>query len=132
MLQKGVHMNIDAYSIFMDNAKMHKTALDGILKSAGITTVVVVGIAYDFCVAWTATDAVDLGYNAVIISDAAAPIGVPNSDGTTSIDTAEADFAAKGVEVVTMADLADERRLRRRRNRSRKLEQEKGRVYKLW
>ena len=41
-------MNIDAYSIFMDNAKMHKTALDGILKSAGITTVVVVGIAYDF------------------------------------------------------------------------------------
>ena len=54
-----------------------QTALDGILKSAGITTVVVVGIAYDFCVAWTATDAVDLGYNAVIISDAAAPIGVP-------------------------------------------------------
>ena len=77
-------------------------------------------------------DAVDLGYNAVIISDAAAPIGVPNGDGTTSIDTAEADFAAKGVEVVTMADLADDRRLRRRRNRSRKLEQEKGRVYKLW
>ena len=31
-----------------------------------------------------------------------------------------------------MADLADDRRLRRRRNRSRKLEQEKGRVYKLW
>jgi nicotinamidase/pyrazinamidase len=105
VLQKGTHMNIDAYSIFMDNAKFHKTPLDEKLKEKGITKLVVVGIAYDFCVSWTAQDgAAIFGYDVTVIKDAAAPIGLDNPDGTTTIDTAEADMANAGVKIVTMEE----------------------------
>lgn len=54
VLQKGTQLNIDAYSIFMDNAKIHKTELDDLLKAHGIERLFVTGIATDFCVSWTA------------------------------------------------------------------------------
>jgi len=129
VLQKGIHANIDAYSIFMDNAKIHKTYLDDILKAAGIERLFVTGIARDYCVAWTATDGVDLGYEVYVIEDATAPIGTPIDETTTSVDLAMADFAAKGVQVISTDDMlamscpiASSRR---------KLHQERGRVIQL-
>jgi len=135
VLQKGVQPNIDAYSIFMDNAKLHKTPLDDILKAEGITTLVVVGIAYDFCVSWTAQDGADLGYEVYVVSDASAPIALDNGDGTTTVDGAIADMTGKGVEIITMAQAYEwgcptRRRLEEQGRRVE--EQPKGRKYTLW
>jgi len=105
VVQKGTNKYVDAYSAFMDNAKVHKTALDDTLKANGIDTLYITGIATDFCVSWTAQDAVDLGYDTSVILDATAAIGLDNGDGTTSVDTALAEFTAKGVKIVNAADV---------------------------
>jgi len=105
ILQKGVNTNVDAYSIFMDNPRVHYTKLDGMLKEEGYEVLYIGGIAYDFCVYWTAIDAVSLGYEVYVIEDATAAIGVPNPDGTTSVDTAKADMLAKGVKFVTTEEV---------------------------
>jgi len=105
ILQKGVNPDADAYSIFMDNPRLHKTALDSMLKEEGFEVLYIGGIAYDFCVYWTAIDGLALGYEVYVIEDATAAIGVPNGDGTTTIDTAKADMLAKGVKFVTVAEV---------------------------
>ena len=132
VLQKGVQANIDAYSIFMDNAKLHKTPLDDILKENGITSLVIVGIAYDFCVSWTAQDGADLGYDVWVVSDASAPIALNNGDGTTTVDGAIADMEGKGVKIVTMEEVRMEASDCSDRRRLKVEEQPKGRKYKLW
>jgi len=104
ILQKGTSMNIDAYSVFMDNAKIHKTALDSMLKELDIKRLFVVGIAYDFCVSWSAQDAADLGYEVYMIEDAAAPISLPVADGITTVDTSKEEMLGKGVKLISMEE----------------------------
>ena len=129
VVQKGVNQNIDAYSVFMDNAKIHKTALDETLKEHGIQRLFVVGIATDFCVSWTAQDAVDLGYEVYVIEDATAPIGLPVGDGMTTVDVAMGEMEAKGVKVITMDDMTSMMCPGRRKLAE---EKPKGRVLELY
>lgn len=70
IVQKGTNINVDSYSGFYDNNKVHKTELDNILKTNGIEDVYIVGLAYDYCVGFTALDAVNLNYNTYIIENA--------------------------------------------------------------
>ena len=70
-----------------------------------VDTVYVVGIATDFCVSWTATDAVDLGYTSHVILNATAPISLPAGDAGTTVDVAYAEWAAKGVTVKTVDEV---------------------------
>ena len=56
-----------------------KTGLDGYLNTSGIKTVYVVGLATDFCVAWTAMDARKLGLAAAVIEDACRGIDTQGS-----------------------------------------------------
>ncbi|MFH4293408.1 isochorismatase family protein, partial [Acinetobacter baumannii] len=60
-----------------DHATM--TGLTGYLKERGIDTVYVVGIATDFCVAWTALDAIQLGFKTLVIEDACKGINLNGS-----------------------------------------------------
>lgn len=55
------------------------TGLTGYLKERGIDTVYVVGIATDFCVAWTALDAIQLGFKTLVIEDACKGINLNGS-----------------------------------------------------
>ena len=64
---KGNNENIDSYSAFFDNGKVSKTPLDNYLKSRNIKKVNVVGLAFDYCVGYTAIDAKLLGYETRII-----------------------------------------------------------------
>ena len=59
---KGEDISVDSYSGFFDNNKVHKTDLSDYLKSKGVTEVVVVGLALDVCVKFTAIDAVSEGF----------------------------------------------------------------------
>jgi len=79
IIRKGWHTNLDSYSAFLEADQTTTTGLAGYLREAGITIVYVVGIATDFCVAWTAMDAVKLGFKTYVIEDATAPIDLNGS-----------------------------------------------------
>lgn len=79
IIRKGWHTKIDSYSAFLEADQTTTTGLAGYLREAGITTVYVVGIATDFCVAWTAMDAVKLGFKTYVIEDATASIDLNGS-----------------------------------------------------
>ena len=70
IFRKGMDKEIDSYSGFFDNGKKKATGLASYLKGRNITSVFVAGLAADFCVYFTAMDALDLGFNASIITDA--------------------------------------------------------------
>lgn len=79
IIRKGFHQHIDSYSAFVEADRTTKTGLAGYLKECGIDTVYVVGVATDFCVAWTAIDAINLGFKTYVIEDATAAIDLNNS-----------------------------------------------------
>lgn len=79
VIRKGFHQQIDSYSAFMEADGQTKTGLAGYLTERGIDTVYVVGIATDFCVAWTAIDAVKLGFNSYVVVDATRGIDLNGS-----------------------------------------------------
>ena len=69
------------------------TELDGLLRDAGIQRVVVVGLATDYCVKATALDAVRLGYDTTLLTDAVAAVDLAPGDGARALD----EMAAAGV-----------------------------------
>lgn len=79
IIRKGFHQHIDSYSAFLEADHVTSTGLAGYLHARGIDTVYIVGIATDFCVAWTAIDAVKLGFKAYVIEDATAAIDLNGS-----------------------------------------------------
>lgn len=78
IFRKGMDKNIDSYSGFFDNGKKKATGMGYYLKGRGITEVYVTGLAGDFCVNFTAVDALELGFKSTIISDATMPINDEN------------------------------------------------------
>ena len=62
ILRKGYRPDIDSYSAFFENDRSTATGLEGYLKSRGILDVTLVGLAMDYCVAYSALDAARLGF----------------------------------------------------------------------
>jgi nicotinamidase/pyrazinamidase len=83
VIRKGFHPNVDSYSGFLEADRKTKTGLDGYLKSRGMKRAYCVGLATDFCVAWTALDARKFGLEAVVLEDACRAI-----DDAGSLDAA--------------------------------------------
>lgn len=79
IIRKGYHQHIDSYSAFLEADQQTSTGLTGYLQSRGIDTVFVVGLATDFCVAWTAMDAAKLGFASYVIEDACRAIDLNGS-----------------------------------------------------
>jgi len=79
IIRKGFNRNVDSYSAFVEADGKSKTGLDGYFNARGIKTVYVVGLATDFCVAWTAMDARKLGLAAAVIEDACRGIDTQGS-----------------------------------------------------
>ncbi|GFR09898.1 nicotinamidase [Trichonephila clavata] len=69
-IYKGTNPKTDSYSAFYDNMKLSQTKLHSELKQKKVTHVFICGLAYDYCVSFTALDSLDLGYATVIIEDA--------------------------------------------------------------
>ena len=70
LLRKGLAADTDSYSAFADNTHRHRTGLEGLLRERGITRVFVAGVALDYCVAHTARDARQAGFETVVLCDA--------------------------------------------------------------
>jgi nicotinamidase/pyrazinamidase len=79
IVRKGFHRGIDSYSAFRENDRMTRTGLDGYLKARGITKVVLCGLALDYCVAWSALDAKQAGFDVTVMVDATAAIDLDGS-----------------------------------------------------
>jgi nicotinamidase/pyrazinamidase len=100
ILRKGCNAGIDSYSAFVEADRTTQTGLAGYLKERGIDSVFVVGLALDFCVAWSALDARAAGFNTWIIADACKAI-----DLNGSLDKAWQALTAAGVGRIDSTDL---------------------------
>ena len=101
ILRKGFHRDIDSYSAFFENDRTTSTGLAGYLRERGLTRIFLAGLAYDYCVGYSALDARGLGFEAVILHDACRAI-----DLNGSVAIIEAEFARAGVQLMNTADLA--------------------------
>lgn len=106
VVRKGFHPDIDSYSAFFENDRVTPTGLDGWLRQRGFRRLFFAGLATDFCVAWSAEDAVRLGYEAVVIEDACRGIGLADPAGGTSVDAAKRRLRAAGVGFVASGQLS--------------------------
>ncbi|MDQ2066511.1 bifunctional nicotinamidase/pyrazinamidase [Xinfangfangia sp. CPCC 101601] len=79
VIRKGFRTGIDSYSAFFENDRSTVTGLDGYLKARGITSVTLVGLALDYCVAYSALDAAALGYKVTVLESACRAIDLNGS-----------------------------------------------------
>jgi nicotinamidase/pyrazinamidase len=79
VLRKGYHRTIDSYSAFFENDRITPTGLSGYLRERGFRRVFIAGLAFDFCVRYSAEDAHREGFAAVVIEDACRGIDIDGS-----------------------------------------------------
>src|SRR5262245_54402208 len=95
IIRKGYRQHVDSYSAFLEADRKAMTGLSGYLRERGFTRVFFVGLATDFCVAWSALDARRSGFQAVVIEDATRGI-----DAGGSLGKAWGDMTSAGVQRV--------------------------------
>ena len=95
IIRKGFRAAIDSYSAFFENDHETPTGLDGYLKTRGVTDLTLVGLATDFCVAYSAIDAAKLGFGVTVLEGACRAIDL---DG--SLAAARDQMRAAGVRLV--------------------------------
>ena len=100
VIRKGFRPAIDSYSAFFENDRETPTGLAGYLRERGVEALYLAGLATDFCVAYSALDAVRLGFSATVLTDACRGIDL---DG--SLAAAMAGMAEAGVGFAAAADL---------------------------
>jgi nicotinamidase/pyrazinamidase len=101
ILRKGFRREIDSYSAFFENDRTTATGLAGYLRERALTRVFFAGLAYDYCVGYSALDAHRLGFPALIIRDACRAI-----DLNGSVERIETDFAKAGVTLMDSTELS--------------------------
>ncbi len=79
VLRKGIHRSIDSYSTFFENDHKTPTGLLGYLRERELKTVFIAGLAFDFCVRYSAEDAHKAGFEVAVIEDACRGIDVDGS-----------------------------------------------------
>ena len=95
ILRKGFNPAIDSYSAFFENDRTTPTGLAGYLAERSLTRCFFVGLAYDYCVGYSALDARRLELEAFILRDACRAI-----DLNGSVEAIEAEFAMAGVHII--------------------------------
>ena len=96
ILRKGFRPQIDSYSAFFENDRATATGLGGYLRERGLRRVFLAGLAYDFCVGYSALDARRLGFQAIVLRDACRAIDLGGS-----VAAMEAEFLRAEVEIAT-------------------------------
>ena len=107
IIRKGYRRQIDSYSAFREADRTTPTGLAGYLRERGLRNLFLVGLATDFCVAWSAIDARAAGFPATVIEDATRAI---DADG--SLARAWHDMTGMGVRRVQSAAFEIEERAR--------------------
>lgn len=100
VIRKGYWKDLDSYSVFIEADRTSPTGLAGYLRERGLDRLFIVGLATDFCVAWTALDAANLGFETFVVEDATRGI-----DTNGSMERAMADMEAAGIKRIKAAAL---------------------------
>jgi nicotinamidase/pyrazinamidase len=95
VLRKGYHRDIDSYSAFYENDRKTHTGLAGYLRERGLRRVFLAGLAFDFCVRFSAEDAKREGLDVTVVEDACRGIDM---DG--SVVATRRAFAALGIKCI--------------------------------
>jgi nicotinamidase/pyrazinamidase len=98
---KGSDPDIDSYSAFYDNGHLKETGLHAYLRRNGITTLYVTGLAADYCVYYTVKDALLLGYETYLVTDATRGVNLHPDDTQKAL----ADLKDKGAKLISSAEL---------------------------
>jgi nicotinamidase/pyrazinamidase len=93
ILRKGFREGIDSYSAFAENDGRTPTGFAGYLRERGLTRLFFTGLAYDFCVGFSAVAAAQLGFEAVVYEDLTRAVGLPGS-----VERTRQHFAQHGVQ----------------------------------
>ncbi len=99
VLRKGTDRLIDSYSAFYENDRKTPTGLVGYLRERGVTRVFLAGLAFDFCVRYSAEDASREGFAACMVEDACRGI-----DLNGSVDATRESLAALGIPCIAARD----------------------------
>ena len=103
VFQKGTDAGIDSYSGLFDNGHRKSTGLGEWLKQKGVTEVFVCGLATDYCVKFTALDAVQFGFKTFLVEDASRGVNLRPDD----VKIAIAEMNRAGVVIVQSADILE-------------------------
>lgn len=103
VIYKGTDSLIDSYSTFYDNGLRKSTGLENYLKDKGVRDLYITGLATEYCVAYSALDAIKLGFRTYVIVDACRGINLQPQDVELSLSTME----RAGVKLLTLKDLKD-------------------------
>lgn len=99
VIRKGFRETIDSYSGFLENDQTTQTGMAGYLRERGFKRLFICGLATDYCVAWTAEDGIDAGFECIVVEDATRAI---DNDG--SLAAAWQRMNEKGVGRAQIAD----------------------------
>ena len=102
ILRKGFRLEIDSYSAFLENDHVTPTGLTGYLRERGLQRLFIAGLAYDYCVRFSAIDGKALGFETIVIEDATRAVGLPGS-----VEATNAAFAAAGIPRIMAAELTN-------------------------
>lgn len=100
ILRKGFRRSIDSYSAFFENDGSTPTGLTGYLRERELVRLFFVGLAYDFCVGFSAVNAAQLGFESIVIEDLTRAVSIQGS-----VDRTNAAFAANAVQRIQSSDL---------------------------
>jgi len=86
VFRKGTDPSIDSYSGFFDNGHRKATGLGDFLKEQSVTDVYILGLATDYCVKYTALDAIGLGFKTFVVADGSRAVNLDPGDEAAAID----------------------------------------------
>lgn len=89
ILRKGMSIGLDSYSAFLENDHASTTGLAAYLRAMGVTKVYLCGLATDFCVFYSALDALDAGFETVVLKDAVRGVDIPDGNLAVALETME-------------------------------------------
>jgi len=104
ILRKGFRRHIDSYSAFTENDGSTPTGLAGYLRERCLQRLFFVGVAYDFCVGFSAIAAAKLGFESLVVEDLSRAVALPGT-----VEAINRDFAAAQVKriISTQIELRD-------------------------
>jgi len=100
ILRKGFRRDIDSYSAFTENDAATPTGLAGYLRERGLTRLFFTGLAYDFCVGFSALAAARLGFESLVVEDLSRAVNLPGT-----VEKTNNAFAAANVQRILTTDI---------------------------
>jgi nicotinamidase/pyrazinamidase len=85
IIRKGYRTQMDSYSAFFENDRTTTTGLDAYLRGLGIRTLLFGGLATDYCILYSALDALGLGFRTLVLTDAIRAVGYPEGSEEKSL-----------------------------------------------